>query len=290
MKAKNISSYILITACVSVALASCKKEEQIPEADIFYSLAINGPEVAFTNQTEGAVSYRWDFGDGESSTEESPVHTYPGKGKYVVTLYATNTEGKTSEGSTVLHLTKGSSVKLDDNSFADWDTVATNVYTSGPAGGIARKLKLDYDANNVYVYFEIASSKANGDIFDFYLDTDNNPATGLITGTFPGGGFDVLLEGAMLAGWFDPFYHNSTNQASFSFAAQSISEFYKIGHIEESGGILKVETGISRSKLKGLAATKGLRLGIAITKNDWSVTIGSFPDDKATAIYLNMED
>jgi hypothetical protein len=29
--------------------------------------------VTFTNKSEDAVSYEWDFGDGTTSTEESPV-------------------------------------------------------------------------------------------------------------------------------------------------------------------------------------------------------------------------
>lgn len=289
MKSKNILIYISITFCIAMQLASCKKEDKTPDADIFYSFAIDGPDVTFTNETTGAVSYKWDFGDGQTSTEENPTHTYPGKGKYVVTLYATNNTGKTSEGSTVLHLSKGSSIQLDDNSFSDWDTVATNVYTSGAGGGIAKKIKLDYDANNIFVYLEMATTKAKEDIYDFYLDTDNDATTGYTTGLFPGGGFNVLLEGTILDGWFDPFYHSGAQDA-FAFTPQSISEFYKVGYVAESGGILKIELGLSRSKLKGLSATKGLKLGITITKNDWSETTGTFPDENTPAIYLNMED
>lgn len=289
MKPNNSCSYIFLTLCIVMLSASCKKEDKTPEADIFYSFVISGTDVVFTNETTGAVSYKWDFGDGQSSTEENPTHTYPGKGKYVATLFATNSAGTTTEGSTVLHIAKASSVKLDDNSFSDWDTVATNAYTSTAGGGIARKIKLDYDANNVYVYFEIASTKANGDIYDFYLDTDNDASTGYATGLFPEAGFDVLLEGTMLDGWFDPFYHNG-DQDAFAFDVQSISEFYKVGYVEETGGLVKVEASISRSKLKGLAATKGLKVGITVTKNDWSETLGTLPDANTPAIYMSMED
>ncbi|MDZ7695041.1 MAG: PKD domain-containing protein [Balneolaceae bacterium] len=33
-------------------------------------------EVSFTNKSSGAQTYEWKFGDGLSSTEENPVHTY----------------------------------------------------------------------------------------------------------------------------------------------------------------------------------------------------------------------
>lgn len=48
------------------------------------------PEIAFVNQTEYAISYLWDFGDGATSTEANPVHTYSQLGEYTVTLAATS--------------------------------------------------------------------------------------------------------------------------------------------------------------------------------------------------------
>lgn len=42
--------------------------------------------VYFTNQSFGANSYQWDFGDGTTSTEVSPVHDYALPGIYTVTL------------------------------------------------------------------------------------------------------------------------------------------------------------------------------------------------------------
>jgi len=41
------------------------------------------------------ISYYWEFGDGDSSTEESPSHTYKNPGAYTVSLtifYDDNTE------------------------------------------------------------------------------------------------------------------------------------------------------------------------------------------------------
>ncbi|HYV90977.1 MAG TPA: PKD domain-containing protein [Chitinophagales bacterium] len=52
-------------------------------------LCINGM-FAFTNTSSNADAYSWDFGDGFTSTETSPVHIYSSAGDYVVTLVATN--------------------------------------------------------------------------------------------------------------------------------------------------------------------------------------------------------
>ncbi|MGC1473873.1 MAG: PKD domain-containing protein [Psychroserpens sp.] len=46
--------------------------------------------VQFTDESLLAVSYAWDFGDGESSTEMNPTHTYAAAGTYDVTLTTTN--------------------------------------------------------------------------------------------------------------------------------------------------------------------------------------------------------
>src|SRR6478736_4586703 len=127
MKVIQYIKCVMLVTIIAFMMNSCKKSDDKTPADIFYSISLEGYTVTFTNQTTGAVSYKWDFGDGETSTDESPVHTYPGKGKFVPTLYATTADGLTTEGSTVINISKNSAVDLTDNSFADWDTVTHNV-------------------------------------------------------------------------------------------------------------------------------------------------------------------
>ena len=47
-------------------------------------------DVSFTNTSVDASSYNWDFGDGSTSTEENPVHTYSQAGTYTIVLTAYN--------------------------------------------------------------------------------------------------------------------------------------------------------------------------------------------------------
>jgi hypothetical protein len=152
----------------------------------------------------------------------------------------------------------------------------------------SEKAKLDYDAENVYFYFEMASAVANGDIFDFYLDSDNNNGTGLTTWVSTGSGNDVLMEGAILANWFDMFYHTGA-QNSFTFDLQSVTDFYQVGTVQESGGLLKFEGKLIRSKIKNLTG-KGLKLAVTATKSDWSATLGIIPDPGTAAFYLNTAE
>ena len=44
-----------------------------------------GREVQFMNTGQG-TSFNWDFGDGNTDTARSPIHTYKAPGNYTVTL------------------------------------------------------------------------------------------------------------------------------------------------------------------------------------------------------------
>lgn len=44
----------------------------------------------FSNTSASAINFTWDFGDGGSSSEKNPTHTFPGEGTYNVTLNASD--------------------------------------------------------------------------------------------------------------------------------------------------------------------------------------------------------
>ncbi len=49
--------------------------------------------VSFKNTSKGATKYVWNFGDGSTSQEENPSHTYKSTGNFTVTLKAINPNG-----------------------------------------------------------------------------------------------------------------------------------------------------------------------------------------------------
>ncbi len=59
-------------------------------ANARYTSNILGRTVHFSDLSVNATSWSWDFGDGNTSTQQSPVHTYAADSAYVVCLTVTN--------------------------------------------------------------------------------------------------------------------------------------------------------------------------------------------------------
>jgi PKD repeat protein len=59
------------------------------------SICKPGDEVTFQNNSTGSgtLTYKWDFGDGKTSSEQSPKHTYNAKGSYMVQLSVESSDG-----------------------------------------------------------------------------------------------------------------------------------------------------------------------------------------------------
>jgi len=50
-------------------------------------------DVTFTNESQYASRFYWNFGDGNTSTETNPVHTYTDDGEFIIRLIADNRAG-----------------------------------------------------------------------------------------------------------------------------------------------------------------------------------------------------
>jgi PKD repeat protein len=57
------------------------------------SVCQNSAPVNFTNTSQNAGNFIWDFGDGTTSTQANPSHLYPNSGNYTVQLIASNNFG-----------------------------------------------------------------------------------------------------------------------------------------------------------------------------------------------------
>ena len=99
MRFIKLSSLVIFTLLLSLFFfTSCRDDDPVtdndPIASFQYEIGeVNFLEVTFSNYSEHATEYSWDFGDGNSSSEESPVHTYASSGSYEVKLTASNSTG-----------------------------------------------------------------------------------------------------------------------------------------------------------------------------------------------------
>jgi len=290
-KFKYILSFLLLTG-VSVGFQACKKNPERPVKDVVFTDIVKGYDVTFTNVTTDAKSFRWDFGDSTSSTETSPVHTYLHKGKHVVTLYATLNNGNVINGSTIVNVSKSSPILLNDNTLADWDTISDIVLPPSLAlGGVVQEAKFDYDSQNIYVYMKLNVNVTDQNIFDYYIDSDDNAATGLTTGAIPGGGYDFLLEGMLIypqgATPFTQYQHiDADGQAAFSFNALSIAGFFTLGTVQSANGVTEFEMALSRSKINGLTGP-AMKLAIIVSDSNYN-NIGWMPGLNLAPILLNI--
>ena len=78
------ASALLLAACARpVAQFSVEGEPKVLEP------------LTFDNESQKAVRYEWDFGDGHTDTTSTPTHLYRSSGPYTVSLTAINEKGKT---------------------------------------------------------------------------------------------------------------------------------------------------------------------------------------------------
>lgn len=96
---KNIL-FAFIIPLFAVALTSCKKDNTIisvvpesPRPVSGFSYTSEYLVVTFTNTSTDAKTYYWEFGDGATSSEMSPVHTYTSTGNYDVVLKVNSAAG-----------------------------------------------------------------------------------------------------------------------------------------------------------------------------------------------------
>lgn len=195
---KRIEQFKLLLAAFvvgasTIIMSSCGGEDDPEPPVASFTYEANGREVSFTSTSKNAKTFAWDFGDGETSTEENPVHTYETYGNYTVKLKVTGDGGEHTSLPDALTLAKTSTVVIDGN-VSEWDAIADAVTSVSGEGGTISKIKVDYDATKIYFYVE-GTSNLRG-FFDVYLDTDNDPETGYFSAWYPMGfGADYLSEG-----------------------------------------------------------------------------------------------
>lgn len=91
MKTIRIFAITLLIG-TGIAITSCKKKAEAFISADKTEVAIN-ETVKFTNTSTNASTYEWDFGDGKTSTEQSPSHSWNTTGTYIVKMTACPKQG-----------------------------------------------------------------------------------------------------------------------------------------------------------------------------------------------------
>jgi hypothetical protein len=291
---KRIKIYSVGTVSLLVLLfiaGACKKEgtynlSELPPLD--FKSYYDGLTVTFANQVKGATGISWDFGDKSSGMSgDSVKHTYTKIGNYLISMTGTYL-GKQYTFHTIMKVDKPSVVKLDDNSFADWDLVTYPDFVMEGKDKVVGG-KVDYDANNIYFYIEWSTAGTNGlatlqgAIMDLYLNTDNSLTTGFSSSV----GADLLYEGNIPSSWFDYYKFSGTDQSQWSWNTVSIPDAIVMGHTEEAGETVKMEFAISREKFKIEKDAFGFQL--ILNYSDWSGELGSLAKDNQSVITIKMD-
>lgn len=91
---KLIASLLFAAACISGGCSADKDDvdEKMPSAEFTMSSkeVYKGDMVVFQNNSTDADRFEWDFGDGTTSGERNPSHTYNKCGTFGVNLIAWN--------------------------------------------------------------------------------------------------------------------------------------------------------------------------------------------------------
>ncbi len=96
---KKLFPFVLLA---TIAFTGCDKKDAVADSAATSTSAVaplapgfsidnqnttkEGSPVQFRNSSTGAVSYKWDFGNGHTSKDQEPVYEYPVCGIYQIKL------------------------------------------------------------------------------------------------------------------------------------------------------------------------------------------------------------
>ena len=214
---KKIFAIFCIAA--TAVLSSCVRMGDLdlaPVPDIAFEYTCDGLTLTFNSVVPNTTDVQWEIlktknGSAETLTTgagETFTYTFPAPDNYWIKMTGVY-EGQEQVVAGKILVAKPSAVKLDDNSFADWDAVQYPdfqlVGDDGKSWG-----KFDYNADYIFFYVALDTTipgcTADGAIMNMRIDSDDLTGTGMST---KGLGCDWYLEGNFWnsnerwADWYD---------------------------------------------------------------------------------------
>ena len=154
---------------------------QTPPAALFTSDITSGTKdlrVEFTNSSLRYNTSEWDFGDGNTSTEDSPTHTYTTSGAFDVSLSVVGDAGSDSitlSGYVNVADVQTPAIVLDPKYIetTSGSSVPVNVKVLGVSGMAAAQVTLFYDTNVMTYDSVTAGDFLQGDTDPLLVVTSN---------------------------------------------------------------------------------------------------------------------
>ena len=102
----------------------------LPEVQFSTGLVCTGLENSFINQSTGATSYKWHFGNGDSSSLVAPRYTYTNAGNFQVQLLAYSKEGCVASIDSTINAYQSPKAILAINEVCEGDSTLFSNYSS----------------------------------------------------------------------------------------------------------------------------------------------------------------
>jgi len=231
---KNTFLILTMVAIITAVVVSCSKTPSAPTAEIFTT--IDGYTVTFNPTVTDVDTYQWNFGDGETSTESNPVHTYAMSGSYNVTLVVKGGGGEATATKSItlaasfLEMLTGGEAASNGKTWILSVAVSTGVDGGGPVTSAMPILMPAYD--NILNDYGLADEYDNE--FTFYANGNYsmNPVNGnvLAGAVFASATSTIVGEPAydigMAAAAFDPPASATFQIHNSDFTVDAITDPY----------------------------------------------------------------
>ena len=289
MKKLNFLYYLLTISL----LAGCGSDdiEATSDGGIVADFSFTGDEslFVFTNLSQGATTYRWDFGDLIFYCDkENPTYRYVTVGGDVdVTLTAMNESGQEAHVTKTIIAPKVLDVSIEiDGNFDDWGSI--DYLYEEPNAVSMQKIKIWGKGDNINVYLE-GNTTMQMELVDMYINSDGNSSTGFLSWQWPeGSGGDFLFEGPLLSNSWGTFYQHTDPAGGWGWAplAGSGVNMYASGIVSVDAETNAIEFSIPKTQLGSLGST----IGFAFSEltSGWAA-VGAFPTITGTSKYVTYE-
>jgi len=289
------TSFAILAALVlmlvsAVSFTGCTKDPEpvTITGDALFSFVADGLTVTFTNESDvtAPVTYLWDFGDTQTSTDKDPVHTFAAKGEYTVKLDVTDQNSGVHTVSTKITVDRKGRIALDDGTLDDWNVVTEDqfVVPLGDNSGAVVSAKYEYDADYIYAYIEFEGNLSDVYQYDIFMDFDNDSTTGFKSHVWPASGGDMLVEIApvtadtIVPGAYS--YTGAPGEEDWSWEVKQLpAGSIVMGTMKQVGDNVAFELGFNRESFGENTLNQDVvSFGAFISNSDWA-EIGYAPDE-----------